>query len=291
MSRLHARTGERALLIANGALLTALCALMLYPFWFIICQSLSDPVLVRGGGMYFWPRGFSLSAYEIVFTNRAISYAFGNTVYVTLSGTILSLIATMLMAYPLARSDMPLRGLAMRFVIFPFLFTGGMIPTYLIVKQCGLLDSHAALVLPSLISSYNVIIMRSFIMRMPMELQESAYIDGASDFRVFAQIVVPLSLPVIATIGLWLAVGYWNNYFNALIYLSSKNKRVMQQLLREIIDSTNMDDVLTMENPAAITPETVKAAAIFVSALPILCVYPFLQKYFVKGVMLGAVKG
>ncbi len=267
------------------------CVCMFYPFWYILNQSLSDPILVRQGGAFLLPKGFSLNAYQNVLTTHAMGYGFKNTVFVTVIGTLISLALTLTTAYPLSRSEMPMRKVATGIVVFPLLFSGGMIPTFLIVKGVGLLNSLWALIIPGAIASYNVIIVRSFMCALPVELHEAATIDGANGFSIFFRIVLPLSMPVIATVSLWIAVGHWNNYFGALLYISSREKRVLQQILQEIIDSTSLDNEYTMENPMGVTSETIKAAAIFVTAIPILGVDPFLQKYFTKGVMLGSVKG
>lgn len=285
------RNGERILLCINAALICVLCVIMIYPFWYQINLSLSDALQARRGGAFLTPYGFSLSAYRSVLSSKAMGSGFVNTLFVTLAGTALSLLATSATAYPLARKDTPFRGVFTFMVVFTLIFNGGMIPTFLVVKGTGLLNSLWALIVPSLIASYNVIIMRSFFSAIPAELEESATIDGAGDIRIFLQIILPLSGPVLATVSLWLAVGYWNNYFNALLYLSKRELRVLQQILMEIINSSRADDVLSMENAAGITPETVKAASIMIISLPILCLYPFLQKFFVKGVMLGSVKG
>lgn len=283
--------GERALLVANGVIIFVLCLIMLYPFWYQINLSLSDAVLARQGGAFVLPRGFSLRAYRTVLSSSAMGYGFVNTAFVTIVGTLLSLLVTSATAYPLARKDLPMRGLFTAMIVFTLIFSGGMIPTFLVVKELGLINSRWALILPVLVASYNVVIMRNFFQNIPAELEESAHIDGAGDLRIFAQIILPLSGPVLATVGLWLAVGYWNNYFNALLYINRRDLRVLQQILMEIINSSRADDVLNVENAAGITPETVKAASIMIISIPILCVYPFLQKFFVKGVMLGSVKG
>ena len=283
--------GDKVFLFINGFLVAVIALIMFYPFWYEISVSLSDPKLAGTGGMFLWPHGFSLEAYKTVFKTSSMGYAFRNTLFVTLVGIALSMLATLTTAYPLSRPDLPARRFFHYMVLIPFIFSGGMIPTYLVVKECGLLDSLWALISPSLIASYNVIIVKNFMATIPDAIHEAAYIDGASDFRIFFGIVLPLSLPVLATIGLWLAVGYWNTYFNALIYITSRRKRVLQQVLYEIINSTKSDEMINLENQAGLSPQTVKAVATVVVAVPILMVYPFLQKYFVKGVMLGAVKG
>lgn len=282
---------ERILLALNAAVVALISVMMIYPFWYQISLSLSDAVKARQGGAFLIPRGFSLASYKTVLSSSAMGYGSVNTLKVTLIGTLLSLLVTSTTAYPLSRKDLPMHRFFTWMVVFTFIFSGGMIPTFLVVRELGLINSHWALILPSLVASYNVLIMRNFFSNIPKEVEESAYIDGAGDIRIFFSLILPLSGPVLATVGLWLAVGYWNNYFNALLYISRRDMRVLQQILMEIINSSRADDVLNVENAAGITPETVKAASIMVISIPILLVYPFVQKFFVKGVMVGAVKG
>lgn len=282
---------DRILLAVNAAVIALISVMMIYPFWYQISLSLSDAVKARQGGAFLIPRGFSLESYKTVLSSSAMGYGFVNTLKVTLIGTLLSLLVTSTTAYPLSRKDLPMHRFFTWMVVFTFIFSGGMIPTFLVVRELGLINSYWALILPSLVASYNVLIMRNFFSNIPKEVEESAYIDGAGDIRIFFSLILPLSGPVLATVGLWLAVGYWNNYFNALLYISRRDMRVLQQILMEIINSSRADDVLNVENAAGITPETVKAASIMVISIPILLVYPFVQKFFVKGVMMGAVKG
>ncbi len=283
--------GDKLVLTINAALIALISVIMIYPFWYQISLSLSDAVQARQGGAFLIPRGFSLTAYKTVLSSTAMGYGFVNTVFVTVLGTVLSLMVTSTTAYPLSRKDMPMHKLFTMMVVFTFIFSGGMIPTFLVVRELGLINSHWALILPVLVASYNVLIMRNFFANIPKEMEESAHIDGAGDIRIFFSLILPLSGPVLATVGLWLAVGYWNNYFNAMLYINKREMRVLQQILMEIINSSRADDVLNVENAAGITPETVKAASIMVISIPILCVYPFLQRFFVKGVMVGSVKG
>ena len=283
--------GERLTLSINALLIAMLCIIMIYPFWYQISLSISDAIQARQGGSFLLPRGFSLTAYKTVLTSSAMGYGFGNTLFVTIVGTLLSLFVTSATAYPLSRKDLPMKRLFSMMVVFTFVFSGGMIPTFLVVRELGLINSHWSLILPVLVASYNVLIMRNFFAHIPAEIEESAHIDGAGDIRIFFSLILPLSGPVLATVGLWLAVGYWNNYFNALLYINRREMRVLQQILMEIINSSRADNVLNVENAAGITPETVKAASIMVISIPILCMYPFLQRFFVKGVMVGSVKG
>lgn len=283
--------GERLTLTVNAILIALLCIIMIYPFWYQISLSISDAIKARQGGAFLMPRGFSLAAYKTVLTSSAMGYGFINTLFVTVVGTVLSLLITSATAYPLSRKDLPMHKLFTMMVVFTFVFSGGMIPTFLVVRELGLINSPWSLILPVLVASYNVLIMRNFFANIPAEIEESAHIDGAGDIRIFFSLILPLSGPVLATVGLWLAVGYWNNYFNALLYINRREMRVLQQILMEIINSSRADNVLNVENAAGITPETVKAASIMVISIPILCMYPFLQKFFVKGVMVGSVKG
>ena len=217
-----------------------------------------------------------------------------NTIYRVVIGTIWGVFITALTAYPLSRRDFPLSGLFTGIILFTMLFSGGLIPSYLLRKSLGLLDKRLVLILPG-IAAYNLIIMRNFFRSIPRELQEAAQLDGASDFEVFWRVVIPLSKPVLATIALWLAVEHWNAYFDALIYITDRSKFVLQVVLRRILLENQLEmflpagtDIFVGQKP---TEEVVKAALVMVSTVPIVLIYPFLQRYFIKGVMLGSLKG
>lgn len=276
----------------NIMLMFLISIVMLYGFWNQIMVSISDPQLALSGGLFLLPKGLNFGAYKTVFTSPNIWQGYMNTLIVTITGTVLGVLITALFAYPLSRKSLPARRLINFLVVFTMLFNGGMIPTFLVVKATGLLNSRWALIIPGLISGFNVIIMRNFFSNIPESLEESARIDGASDFTIFFRIILPLSKPVMATVALWVSVHHWNDFFHALIYLRDRALFPLQMILREIINATSPDEILEMnEDDLYVVPETIKAASIMVATVPILCVYPFIQKYFVKGVMLGSVKG
>lgn len=265
---------------------------MLYGFWNQINVSISNPQLALSGGMFLIPKGFSLEAYKSVFRSAYIWTGYANTLIVTIVGTFFGVFVTALFAYPLSRKSLPGRKFFNILVVGTMLFNGGMIPTYLIVKSTGLLNTRLALIIPALIGGFNVIIMRNFFSNVPEALEESARIDGANDFYIFFRIILPLSKPVMATVALWISVAHWNNFFSAMIYLRDRNLFPLQMILKEIINAANIDEMLEIsEDDLYVVPETIKAASIMVATVPILFVYPFIQKYFVKGIMLGSVKG
>ncbi|WP_238178233.1 carbohydrate ABC transporter permease [Paenibacillus contaminans] len=280
--------GDRIFNTVNAAVLIALAVITLYPMWHEISMSLSSMEGALRGGFFLWPREFTLAAYEAVLKSQYIWTAYYNTIFTTVIGTILSTLLTAMTAYPLIKARMPGKNILTFLILFTMLFGGGLIPTYLLVKNVGLVNSLWALIIPSAISAYNVLIMRSFFASLPAELEESAMIDGANPIRIFFRIILPLSMPVVATIALWEAVGRWNNFFGALIYLNDKSKYTLPVLIRDIING--QEQAKAMGDLAASATDSIIAATIVLSLLPILCVYPFLQKYFVKGVMIGAVK-
>lgn len=235
----------------------------------------------------------SLDAYKMVFGNNDIWTAYKYTLFRTIVGTILSLIVTCFYGYALSRPTLPMRKFFSTFIIFTMLFSGGQVPIYLNIKQLGLINNIWVYVLPTLISAYNVVVSRSFFASLPESLNESAKIDGAGEFRIFFQIVVPLSKSIIMTLALWMAVAHWNEWFSGVMYMTDSRKQTVQNYIQSIVSSmsTLVSDRNTNGDSLAVTQETVKSASIIVSIVPILLVYPFIQKYFVKGVTLGAVKG
>ncbi len=265
----------------------------LYPFWYIIMYSVSTYAEVIGKGAILWPQGFTLSAIHAVLNDRYITTAYGNTLFIVFFGTLLSVVTTALLAYPLS-VNVPGHRVFSFLIYFTMLFGGGMIPTYYVVRGTGLLNSLWALIIPSLITPFNVFIMRNFFRGIPESLVESAKIDGAGALRSFLAIVLPLSMPIVATVTLYYAVGYWNSFFNALIYIRSSELRPLQLVLREMISQSMTDTTGSGAGLDAaygdIGNETIKMALVTVSVVPIMCIYPFLQKYFTKGVLVGAVK-
>jgi len=286
--------GERIFNVVNLLLLGFLGLLALYPFVYTASISVSTAAEAGRDGLHLFPREVSLTAYEMVFNNPEIVTGYINTLFRTVVGTALTLVVTCLCAYPLSKRDLPHRGTFTFVILFTMIFQGGLVPTYLLIKNVGLIDSVWVYVLPMLTSAFNVIIVKSFFQSIPDSLAESASIDGASDFRTLFQIYIPLSKPVLATVALWTAVMHWNMWFDALLYVNSESKQVMQMILRRIVIENSTDLIekgLVNPDITLFTTDTIKAATVVVTILPILLVYPFVQRYFVKGIMLGGVKG
>ncbi len=272
-------------------LITLLALICLYPFLNVLAVSLSGYNPVLSGKVTFYPMEFTLEAYKQILGRATIWTSMRTTVIVTLLGTALSLILTVLAAYGLSIEDLPGRKIMTGLILFTMYFGGGMIPTFLVVKGVGLYNTLGALFIPQSISVFNFIVMRTFFKELPDSLQDAARIDGASYMQILFRIVLPLSMAVIATIGLFYAVGYWNSYFEALIYIQDGDKYTLQLRLRSLLFGSelgaNVDDV----GASVVLSRSLKMATVVVSTVPILVVYPWLQKYFVKGVMLGSVKG
>ena len=279
--------------IVNYALLTLLAFVCLYPFLNVIAYSLSGYNAVLSGRVTFFPIDFNVDAYKQILGKTQIWNAMRTTVIVTLVGTGLSLILTIFAAYGLSRKDLPGRKFLTGMILFTMYFGGGMIPTFLVVKATGLYDTIGSLFIPQAVNVFNFIVMRTFFLNLPESLEEAARIDGASYMKVLFKIVLPLSLSIIATIGLFYAVGYWNTYFDALLYIQNPDKYTLQLRLRSLLfgeelnnSGANLEGIGTQ-----VMTQSLKMATVAVSTIPILIVYPWLQKYFVKGVMVGSVKG
>ncbi|RCW48479.1 carbohydrate ABC transporter permease [Paenibacillus prosopidis] len=271
-------------------IITMLCIVMVYPFLHVLSISLSTPAEALRPGIHLYPKEISLFAWERVLSTDSIWRAFGITVFRTVVGTLLSLVFMSMAAYPLSRKYLPHRGYYTTFIIITMFFGGGLIPTYLLIKSLGLINSVWVYIIPGLVSTFSMLILRNFFMGIPMELEDSAKIDGANDIRILVQIIVPLSAPVLATLALWAAVAHWNNWFDAMLYMQDKTKITLQLLLRRLVIA-NMGDPMMPVPTEEEDPAMVKAAIIMFTALPILVVYPFLQRFFVKGVMVGSLKG
>ena len=275
----------------NILLLIILSIITLYPFLYVVSASLSDPVaLYRGSKFVLLPKDFNIVSYKIVFRNPMIFQAYLNTIIYVVLGTVINMLMNLFGAYTLSKRYLPGNPVFMKFIVFTMFFSGGMIPTFLLVFKLGMIDTVWSMVIPNAVSAWNIIIMRTYFLGMDPAIEESAKIDGAHDFTVLFKIIFPLAMPVIAVITLFYAVGHWNAFFNALIYLRSRQKEPLQIILREIL--LNNDKSLTTgvyEDTEAVS-ENVKYALIVVSTLPILFLYPYLQKYFVKGIMIGSIK-
>ncbi|NGP59556.1 carbohydrate ABC transporter permease [Paenibacillus thiaminolyticus] len=285
--------GERIFEVFNILFLILLCLVTLYPFIYVLFASLSEPAwVVQQRGLIWHPSGLNLKAYRLVFDNPMIASGYLNTLFIVSAGTCLNVFMTALGAYGLSRQNVMWKNPIMFFIVFTMFFSGGLIPSYLLVTGLGMLDSLWALIIPGAVSAFNLIIMRTAFQSIPHSLEESAKLDGANDFTVMIRIILPLSMPVIAVMILFYGVGHWNSWFGAMIYLRDRELYPLQLVLREILITNSTDSMLTSAGTADKMPigETIKYATIIVATVPILLLYPFLQKYFVKGVMIGAIK-
>ncbi|RAP77502.1 carbohydrate ABC transporter permease [Paenibacillus montanisoli] len=286
--------------IVNSLFMLGLMFIMLYPFIYMINVSLSSQVYVLKNEVFFWPKGFTTQWYKFVLSDPSLLRGYRNTfIYATL-GTVVALVLTSMGAYALSKKHMIFRRQLMLALIFTVLFSGGMIPSYLVIKQLGLLDTIWAIVLPGAVNTFNLLVMRTFFEGIPEEIEDAGRIDGLNDIQLFFRIIVPLSKPVFAAIGLFVAVGLWNDFYKPIIYLKSQELFPLSVVLRDLVIAGSVQSVHTGSNLAAkasgggggdVVLESLKYAAIVFATLPILMLYPFLQKYFVKGVMLGSVKG
>ena len=284
---------ERAFSVVNTIILTAIMVVCLYPIWHVVMASVSDNTeIMRYQGILLWPKGFDLGAYNVVFQNPAVLRGYLNTIFVVVVGSAINVIMTSLAAYILSRKDFMLTKPLMIMIVITMYFSGGLIPFYFTVKGAGLDGSLWALIIPTVINTYYLIILKTAFLSIPDSLEEAAKVDGARHIGILFKIVFPLSMPTIAVLILYYGVDHWNEWFNAMIFLrTEREKYPLQLVLREILLQNTMADsaVINNDNRPDIG-ETVKYALIVVSTLPILCVYPFLQKYFVKGVLVGSVK-
>ncbi len=286
--------GEIVFDYLNIILTAVLMLLTIYPFVYVAFASVSSPTsLVAHRGILLAPLGFELGSYVMVFKNPMITAGYINTLIYVILGTCLNLLMTSLAAYVLSRKGYFWKNFIMFYIVFTMIFGGGLIPFYLTVKQLGMVDTRWALIIPVAMSTYNMIIMRTSFAAIPDSMEESAKIDGASDFTVLFRIIIPLSMPVIAVMILFYGVYHWNAWFNAMIFLRNRELYPLQLVLREILIASSTDTMTTTVSGLDKEPvgETVKYATIMVATLPILFIYPFLQKYFVKGIMIGALKG
>ena len=278
--------------------LVLLCGSIVICFWHLLNLSLSPSYIATKGGLLLYPKDATLDNYAKVIGNRYIWLGYKNTIIRTVIGTVLQLFFTSMGAYVLSKKFFPHRTFWTLFIVFTMFFSGGMVPSYLLVKELGLIDTYASMILPGLISAYNMVIIRNYFQSIPEDIEESCLIDGAGRFRIFLQFILPLSKPILATVALWLAVGHWNSWFDVLLYIQEDtNKFTLQIILRriiltgskEILDTSAAANAAQMES--VVSSEGLKAACIFVTTLPILCAYPFVQKFFVKGIIIGSLKG
>lgn len=288
-------------IINGGAFLLALVTMIViaYPLVFVLSASFSDPLSVARGEVLLFPADFTLDGYKTILEYQPIWIGYRNTIFYTVVGTAINMIVTLPCAYALSRKDLVGRNVIMMLFTFTMFFSGGMIPNYLLMKNLGLLNTAWAMLLPEAMTVYNLIIARTYFQNsIPIELQEAAQIDGCSNTRLFFNIVLPLSMPIIAVVLLFYSVGHWNSFFNALIYLTNEKLFPLQLFLRNILLEDMMLDMMSGDSEAMSElirrlqlRESMKYGIVVVSSLPVLVIYPFLQRYFVKGVMIGAVKG
>lgn len=287
--------GDKAFDIALIIIGLLIMVVIAYPLYFVIIASFSQPEAVLGGKLRFLPIGFNVESYKMVLSERKVWVGYRNTLLYTVLGTCINLVLTTLAAYALSRKDMPWRTPLTFVISFTMLFGGGMIPVYMVVRGLHLTDTLWAMVIPNAIATYNLLVMKNYFQSsIPEELQEAAAIDGCSHFKTLIKVVLPLSTPILAVIVLFYAVGHWNAFFNAVIYLRNQELFPLQIVLRDILLQNSLEAVggdLTGMYEKVMRGETMKYALIIVASAPVIIMYPFVQKYFVKGIMVGAIKG
>ena len=282
---------QKALTAVNYLCITLIAFLCLYPMIHVLAASFSDPIrLIRHRGVLFWPDGYSLKGYETVFHNPNIISGYLNTLFYVLVGTLINMVLTSFGAYALSRPGWPFRRMIIFLFVFTMYFGAGMIPRFMLVKSLGMLNSRWAILIPTAVNTWNLIVMRTSFAAIPREMEESAYMDGASDFRILFQIYLPLAKATVAVMMLFYAVEHWNAWFTSLLYLTDTSKYPLQMFERDILMYDGAGGT-TEDANAIYLKEMTKYSVIIVSVVPILCIYPFVQRFFVKGVMLGSVKG
>ena len=284
---------DKVFKIVTISVVVIIAACCLFPFLHILAISFSNKTAVIRGDVLLWPVNFDLSAYKAVFTNKGLMDSMWFSLLLTAVYTVFALAMTILCAYPLSRPGLKFKSPILLYILFTMYFSGGMIPGYLNIKSLGLLDTFWVLVFPTVLSTYNMILMKSFFQSMPRELEESAYVDGANDLVVLIKIVLPLSKAMLATIALFYAVSRWNGFMDAILYINDESMYTIQLRLRQLIQSSQvssmMEEIPEMKDD--LVAETIKAGCMVFSMIPVMIIYPWLQKYFVKGVMIGSVKG
>ncbi len=282
-------TGEKIFQVVNYFFLFLLCITMIYPLWSTIIQSFS--ATASSGGYDLWVKNPSINAYKMLLKDNEIWYAYANTIFRTIVGTVLSVLVTAMFAYPLSRKDMPYKGLFTVLLIVTMLFDAGMIPRYIVYEKLNLLENRLVYILPYAINAYNAIIIRSYFSSLPEAISESAMIDGASELKIFFKIIIPLSLPVLATVALWDAVMHWNTWLDSMLYFNDTTKQVLQMYIQRMLEATTITGRTFEGQENTFTLENMQSATIVISVLPMLIIYPMIQKYFVKGITIGSVKG
>lgn len=285
--------GDYIFSAVNGLIMILLMLLTAYPMYYVVIASITEPAEVMANtGFMLWPETVDFTSYKLLLEYPMMFISYKNTIIYVLAGTAISLLLTTLGGYALSRTEVPGVKPVMMMVTFTMFFSGGLIPKYLTVQNLNMIDTIWAIILPTALSTMNMIIMKTSFMGVPKSLEESARIDGAGDFRILFSIMLPLSMSILAVMTLFYAVGLWNDYFNPMIYLKTRDKYPLQLLLREILVSNSTEELTAgMGDDKSLISQVIKYSTIVVSTVPILCIYPFLQKYFTKGVMIGAVKG
>ena len=284
------KTADEYVISGFSYLIVGLFSLLCFiPILLVVIYSFTPYDLYLKNHFDFFPSRLTLDAYRMVMNYRYIWTGYGNTLYITIFGSVLSLIVLVLTGYPLSKKDLKGRNVYMTLWIITMFFSGGMIPNYFLIRTLGLLNNRWSLILPGLVSCYNLILMKNYIQGLPGSLEEAALIDGANDLVVLVRIVLPLSAPILATLGLFTAVGYWNSYFNAIMYMTKRANWPLQLVLRELLFESAVNEMTAMDERVS-TPFLLKMASIVVATVPIMCIYPFLQKYFMTGLVLGGVK-
>ncbi|CAH1221985.1 L-arabinose transport system permease protein AraQ [Paenibacillus allorhizoplanae] len=290
----HKTKGDHAVDVAIYAVLGFFALITLFPLYYVAIVSITPYVeVMRNGGFVLWPEHMTFQAYKEIFSSPRIPQALKITVFITVVGTTLNLIVTTLLAYPLSKKSVPGRNFILMALVFTMIFSGGIIPLYIMVRSLGLYNSIWALVIPGMVSTFNLLIVKTYFENLPTEVEEAARVDGCGELATLFRIVLPLSAPIMATIGLFYGVTHWNEYFKGIFYLSDKSLMPMQVVLRSMIQTPNVSTELSINSLVldALPPETIKMAVVVVATLPLLIIYPFLQKYFVKGALLGSIKG
>lgn len=285
--------GDKVFNTVNIILLGIFAFLCLFPFVNILAVSLSDNAAIMSGRVFLWPVGMNWNAYQTVFADGTMIHSFFFTVILTVLYAAVTMVMTILCAYPLSKKHLRGRTVVLMMITFTMYFSGGTIPSYLLISNLNLLNNMWALILPGCINTFNMIVMKSFFSSIPESLEESAILDGAGQFRILLSIVLPLSTPIIATLALFYAVARWNAFSDALFYINDSTKYPLQLKLRQLISLNQVDQMINdlQDQKQMVIPETIKSASIMFATIPILLVYPWLQKYFVKGMMIGSIKG
>ena len=291
MNSIKPSKSYRVFQVFNTVLMILILFITLYPFVYLVAQSFSSDAAVSAGQVTFFPVDFTLDTYKHLLKDDSFFKYYGNTILYTVVGTLISVIGTALLAYPLSKPRLRLNKFFTPFVVFTMYFTGGIIPNYILVTQwLGLQDSMLAIILPGAISTFNLLVMKSFFAGLPEELEEAASIDGMGVYGIFVKIILPLSKPILATMALFYMVGMWNEWFAPMMYLDSRDKWPIALWVRQLVEGANNTEIGSSAEASSVQA-TLKSATMVLTSIPIICVYPFVQKYFVQGMTIGAVKG